>query len=55
MLENTRLVNLTAKDLCSNNCKEVEEKVDEEDFAEDWQGQAPARRNDDSEIAQLHQ
>ena len=55
MLENTRLVNLTAKDLCSNHCKEVEEKVDEEYFAEDWQGQAPARRNDDSEIAQLHQ
>ena len=55
MLENTWLINLTAKDLCSNHCKEVEEKVDEEDFAEDWQCQAPARLNDDSEIAQLHQ
>ena len=54
MFKNTCLVDTTAKYLSSNHCKEVEENVDEEEFAEYWQCQAPGRRSDDSEIAKLH-
>ena len=55
MLENTPLVNLPAKYLSSNHSKEVEQNVDEEDFAEDGLSQASGCRNDDSEIAKLDQ